>query len=63
MKKITFELTFNDIHTAISNFVKDKAEAVLDKDTEIPLETYIGFYNNKDEQVQVEGVSVVVKSI
>lgn len=63
MKKVTFELTWNDINTAIADYVKAKAELVLDKETDLPLLTYISFGDNKGNQVGVESASVIVKAV
>jgi len=63
MKKVTFELTWNDINTAIANYVKDKAELVLDKETDTPLQTFIAFGDKKGNQVDVESASVTIKAV
>lgn len=63
IKKISFELTWNDINAAIANYVKDKAEAVLDKETDIPLQTFIAFCDNEGKQLNVESATIIVKSI
>lgn len=61
MNKITFELTWNDIHAALTNYVKDKADLALDIKPEDITQSYVSFTENDGNPKAVENASVIVK--
>jgi hypothetical protein len=63
MDKITFELSFNELHEAISNYVKEKAINALDLDDKTFAQVFLGFTDKKGRDVNIEVTRVVVKKV
>jgi len=61
IKKVEFELTWNDIHAALANYVKEKAEHSLELKEEEILMSFISFSNRDGETMKVETASVTIK--
>lgn len=61
MNKVTFELTWNDIHAALTNYVKAKSDLALDVTDDDLTQSYVGFTTTDGEPKAVESASVTVK--
>ncbi len=63
MTRITFGLTWDDIHTALDNYVKEKAKTAFELNEDDITQTFISFTDKEGKQVHVETANVIIKKI
>lgn len=61
MNQITFHLTYNDIHTALENYVKEKAQVALEVKEEGLTTGFTAFFDKTDKQISLETATITIK--
>ncbi len=61
MRSITFELTFNEVNEALSEYVKKRAVKAMGKQNNSELQSFVSFQDGNRDQVGVEFATVTIK--